>query len=229
MEDKNACRKGIIRNYQLGIVNSKVLMDKIDLTVNDISAVILAGGAGTRFGSRNKLQSLIGGKRIIDRVTDTLSTVFDEIIIVTNNPEEFIDNKSFQVTVDQFRGAGPLGGIHAAMMVSARKALFVFAGDMPYLVGSLIREQISFAKAHGSDAVIPEINGGIEPLHGIYMNRLAGKIENQLSAGKDLSLRGFLSTINVVLFRPENSDRVLKAFVNINWPGDADKYRQYRQ
>lgn len=194
------------------------------ITSADLSAVILAGGAGMRFGGKNKLQALIGDERIIDRVIETLTPVFDEIIIVTNSPEEYANLNHCQVTMDQFKGVGPLGGIHAAMMLSVRKGLFVFAGDMPYLDGKLIREQISFAGKNESDAVIPEVKGDIEPLHGIYMNHLAGKIESRLSSGTDLSVRGFLKTIDVAFFRPEISDKVLRAFININYPGDADKH-----
>jgi molybdopterin-guanine dinucleotide biosynthesis protein A len=196
------------------------------LTVDDYSAVILAGGSGTRFGDKNKLLSLVGGERIIDRVVNTLTPIFKEIIIVTNSPQEYTDLKRCHLTKDHFKGAGPLGGIHAAMMFSTRKALFVFAGDMPYLDEDLIIEQMRFAENNISDAVIPEINSEIEPLHGIYSTHLAGKIETQLSNGKDLSIRGFLKTINVARFRPTVSDRVLKAFSNINYPGDAGLHNQ---
>jgi molybdopterin-guanine dinucleotide biosynthesis protein A len=197
---------------------------KKNLTVSDYSAVILAGGASSRFGGKNKLQTVIGGERIIDRVINTLTPVFDEIIIVTNSPEEHSDLKGCRVTMDHIKGAGPLGGIHAAMMLSVRKALFVFAGDMPYLDRNLIREQINFAKSNSSDAVIPEINGGIEPLHGIFLTHLAGKIESRLSSGKDLSIRGFLKTIKVAFFKPDVTASVLKAFSNINRPGDVGKF-----
>ncbi len=203
--------------------------DKNKITYADLSAVILAGGAAKRFGGKNKLQTIIGGERIIDRVIVTLAPVFNEIIIVTNTPEEYNHLKGCQVTEDQFKGAGPLGGIHAAMMLSVRKGLFVFAGDMPYLDGDIIRDQISFAGNNSSDAIIPEVKEYIEPLHGIYMNHLAGSIERRLSSGADLSIRGFLKTINVMYFRPEISDKVLRAFININYPADADNHNQSAQ
>lgn len=194
------------------------------LTTGDISAVILAGGASTRYGGGIKAKSLIGSAKIIDLALNTIRNIFDEIIIVTNLPEEFAEYGQYTITGDHFKGAGPLGGIHAAMKVSSRKALFVFAGDMPFLNSKLILDQIAYAVDHGADAVIPEVNGKIEPLHGIYMNHLIMRLENFLSSWKDLALRSFLNTINISFYRPGISDEVLKAFVNINRPEDAEKY-----
>ncbi|MGD0582509.1 MAG: molybdenum cofactor guanylyltransferase [Bacteroidales bacterium] len=198
--------------------------DTKGLTIREISAVLLAGGASTRYGGRIKAKSLIGGEKIIDRALRLIKNVFDEIIIVTNTPEEFTEYYGLILTTDHFRGAGPLGGIHAAMKVSSRKAVFVFAGDMPFLNSKLILDQITYAGDNHADAIIPEVNGKVEPLHGIYMNYLITDLESHLSSGKDKALRSFLQTINVTFYRPDISDEVIKAFVNINSPGDARKY-----
>ena len=39
---------------------------------------------------------------------------------------------------DEILGAGPLGGIHAAMKASSNDSIFVFAGDMPFLDKDII-------------------------------------------------------------------------------------------
>jgi molybdopterin-guanine dinucleotide biosynthesis protein A len=196
-----------------------------ELTGKNISAAIIAGGAGSRTGGKLKAKLLINGEAIISRTIKTLREVFKEIIIVTNAPEEFTEFRECLITADQFTGAGPLGGIHAAMKVSSGQSLFVFAGDMPFLKSTLILNQISYAGKIQADAVIPELRGEIEPLHGIYMTHLVEKLEYYISSGEDLALRSFLSTIKVAYYKPEISDEVLKAFVNINTPEDADKYK----
>ena len=56
---------------------------------NKISGVILAGGSNKRFGGITKANVVIGGECIISRIISTISGLFDEIIIVTNKPEEF--------------------------------------------------------------------------------------------------------------------------------------------
>jgi molybdopterin-guanine dinucleotide biosynthesis protein A len=113
----------------------------------NISGAILAGGDNKRFGGKIKANETIGGGKIIDRIVKTLSQVFDEIILVTNSPLEFNQWRSLKIIGDQYKGVGPLGGIHAAMKASQADAVFIFAGDMPFLCKDLIIKQIELFKA----------------------------------------------------------------------------------
>jgi len=102
--------------------------------VKNITGIILAGGANTRFEGITKSNVVIGGRTIIARMIDTLKEIFDDIIIVTNKRGEFSDYNNFKITGDQFLKKGPLGGIHAALKASAGEAVFIFAGDMPFWI-----------------------------------------------------------------------------------------------
>ena len=53
-----------------------------------VSAVILAGGNSRRMG-KNKALLELGSETMIERVVNSLRSIFNEIIIVTNNPEEY--------------------------------------------------------------------------------------------------------------------------------------------
>ncbi|PYQ85779.1 MAG: molybdenum cofactor guanylyltransferase, partial [Acidobacteria bacterium] len=59
------------------------------------SAAILAGGAATRFGGRDKSALTIGGRTILERQIEVLSLVADEVLVVRE---------------DLVPGCGPLGG-----------------------------------------------------------------------------------------------------------------------
>jgi molybdopterin-guanine dinucleotide biosynthesis protein A len=83
--------------------------------VHSISGIILAGGANRRFNGMTKSNIIIDGKTIISRITDTIRDIFDEIIIVTNTPEEFKEYNKYKIVSDQFLKVGPIGGIHAAL------------------------------------------------------------------------------------------------------------------
>ena len=55
---------------------------------NDITGIILAGGKSTRMG-QNKSLLKIGEYTIIERVVNLLKPLFPELILITNNPEEY--------------------------------------------------------------------------------------------------------------------------------------------
>ncbi len=193
--------------------------------VNNISGVILAGGTNSRFGGKIKTKQVVEGSRIIDRILKVLSGIFDEIILVTNTPEEFDDFQGI-ITSDSFQNMGPLGGIHAAMLKSTKEALFVVAGDMPFLNRALILSEIESFERSGADMIIPVVKNNIEPLHGIYRNDLVEKLGEWLASDNNPEVRKFIETANAAFFpviRSESSD---KAFTNINSPGDIDQFSE---
>ena len=123
----------------------------------NISGVILAGGENRRFNGLPKSKIVIDGKTIIARILDTINEIFDEIIIVTNSPEEYKEYSNCKIVSDHFLKAGPLGGIHAALKGTSNEAIFVFAGDMPLLDKKLIISQINyFNERHIADAPVEQ-------------------------------------------------------------------------
>ena len=195
------------------------LTEKYLMTQN-LTGVILAGGASTRFNGRIKAKIVIDGKTIISRILDTFGDIFDDLIIVTNNPEEFIEYNHCKIIGDFFMNKGPLGGIHAAMKISDRDALFVVAGDMPLLDKKIISLQTEFYKNNKCDIVIPQINNNIEPLHGIYNRSLVGTLEAYLQHSDNFAIREFLKMADVRYLNIEDSVGARNAFTNINSPDD---------
>lgn len=188
--------------------------------INSISGVILAGGANKRFNSTTKSNIVINGKTIISRIVDTISDIFDEIIIVTNTPEEFKEYSNYKIVGDHFLKIGPLGGIHAALKESSKEALFVFAGDMPLLDKKYIIRQIDFYNSNICDILIPRINQFIEPLHAIYNITLIEKLEEYLTSDTNYAVRDFFKFVNVLYMQLEESEETKNAFININSPSD---------
>ena len=190
-------------------------------TADSISGVILAGGSGSRFGGENKTNIVINGEKIINRIINTLTLIFDEIIIVTNRPGEIVQPSGIKICSDHFMNVGPLGGIHAAMKASSKEAVFIFAGDMPYLNKELIMKQIDFFYSNNAEAVLPMVKNYLEPLHGIYRNVLSARLEEHLISGKEYAVRDFLKNVDVRYLKLKGSKDVLKSFTNINTPGEV--------
>jgi molybdopterin-guanine dinucleotide biosynthesis protein A len=192
-----------------------------------ISGVILAGGVNKRFSGLTKSNIVIDGKKIITRITDTLKDIFNEIIIVTNNPDEFKEFSNYRIIPDQYLNVGPLGGIHAALKSSSNETVFIFAGDMPLLDKEIIIRQIEYYKTHKCDILIPRINSNIEPLHAIYNISVISVLEKYLSMNHDYAVREFFKNVNVGIMEMDDSDDISKAFTNINTPDDISIFSNF--
>ena len=195
--------------------------------VRNISGVILAGGSNTRFNGEIKSKLVIGGIPMIERIIDTINNIFDEIIIVTNTPEEFSEYIKYKITGDHYLKTGPLGGIHAALKASEKEAVFVFAGDMPLLDKKLIKKQTDIYNSGTYEILVPRINGNIEPLHSIYNNSLRKTLEEYLESTMDFAVRDFFSLVNINYMDLDESQETEKAFFNINQPSDVLVVNQF--
>ncbi|MBI4739917.1 molybdenum cofactor guanylyltransferase, partial [Candidatus Woesearchaeota archaeon] len=99
-----------------------------------ISAAILAGGKNSRMSGENKAFIRIGQRPIIEVVIKILEGIFEEIILVTNSPEEYkAYEKRATVCRDIVKNTGPLGGIYSALSTAKEEAVFFVACDMPFL------------------------------------------------------------------------------------------------
>jgi molybdopterin-guanine dinucleotide biosynthesis protein A len=192
--------------------------------IKDITGVILAGGASKRFKGAVKSRIEIGGKPIIERITDTFDGIFDEIIIVTNSPEEYADYSGCKITGDIFLNKGPLGGIHAAMAASENEVFFVVAGDMPFLERELIIRQIDYFSGQTCDILIPLVGSYIEPLHGIYRKSILSRLTEYLAGDNNYALREFFKKAEMLYFKVDDSET--RSFTNINYPSDIDKVKR---
>lgn len=192
-------------------------MDKRQ-TGQSCCAVILAGGRNTRMQGRNKAFLTINGRTILERLIDTLSAVFQEILLVTRQPELYT---AYPVTVveDIFKARSSLTGIHAGLAHAETRYAFVVPCDAPLLKQDLVMLLLSELEP-GVDAVVPMIQGYYEPLSAIYSTRCIGPIETQLNRS-DFKITRFYQEIRLKTVeegRLRTVDPELHSFLNINTP-----------
>jgi len=196
---------------------------------NKVSAVILAGGANKRFNGKTKANIQISGVRIIARTIKVLHELFDDIIIVTNTPEEFKGYKHYTLVPDEIKKVGPLGGIHAAMKVAKNDAIFVFASDMPCISSEIVKKHIEFYNKRKCDAAIPRIKDFKEPLHAIYNKRILDNLNIFLKGANKYSIENFIKDLNVRYHNLEDLEEYHKAFMNINTPEELSCMELYSE
>ncbi len=183
---------------------------------------MLAGGRATRFGGINKALIEIDGIPIISRTAALLRPLFSEIIIA-GWPEGSPLPPGFRAVADNFPGLGPLGGIEAAMKVSASPYLFVFGGDMPWLSQDLIRTQAEDFLRDRAEILAARIGQFAEPLHSIYSRSLHKQLENYLESGGSPAVIDFYKLVQIRYYDLPGTVQTLRAFTNINNPGDISR------
>jgi molybdopterin-guanine dinucleotide biosynthesis protein A len=192
-----------------------------------VTAAILAGGSSTRMKS-NKALLPFEGERFIERIYRQLSAIFRETMLVTNNPELYRSLPCRKVP-DIYPGMGALAGIHGALRQSKTSYIFVVACDMPHLNQAVIRHLVS--RISGQDVIMPESDGGLEPLHAVYGKEAVPIIEDALSKGKRKIVDCCRRLRTTVISREEvgSLDPEFLSFRNINTPEEYFRFREEMQ
>jgi FdhD protein len=188
-----------------------------------ISGVILAGGESQRMG-RDKSLLPIQGARFIDHIYARLSSLFDEVIIVTNSPELYQDLPCRKVP-DIYLEQGALAGIHAGLSQVQQPRAFVVGCDMPFVSAKIVSKIC--AHAERGDLILPHSSHGHEPLHALYDKSCLSAIEEVLKAGHKRIMK-FFSQVRIVKIPSVELlpiDPQEKSFYNINTPDDYFRLR----
>lgn len=196
------------------------------MQANAFTGVILAGGLNTRFDGRAKAFIEIGGRTILDRLMALYREIFDEIIIVTNDPMQYTRWDALIVT-DVLSRRSALTGIHSGLFHARTEFAFLAACDIPFLKPEVIRLVLDAVTA-SVDVVMPETDGGFEPLCAAYATRLAPAIAGHVARG-ELKIRRALRKRRIRTVsekRLRTADPALMSFFNVNTPQDLARAEQ---
>ncbi len=189
-----------------------------------VTGVIQAGGKSTRMGGQPKALIELGGKRIIERIVELLSSVLPDLLIVTNTPELYAF-LGLPMVPDVFPDHGSLGGIYSGLR-AARGHAFTVACDMPFLHPDVIRLVVSHAGT--ADVVIPKVGGQHETLHALYAKACLPHMEALLAA-KRFKIVGFFEKVRVYEISEAEVARYRDpgvCFMNVNSPEELARARE---
>jgi molybdopterin-guanine dinucleotide biosynthesis protein A len=187
----------------------------VDSKIKKTNGYILAGGKSSRMGADKGLL-LIEGKAMIEYVIEQMQPVFDNLVIVSNNPE--YEKFGLKVIPDLIKDIGPAGGIYTALNHSDSQMNFMVSCDMPLVTAAAI--EFIVANANESQIVLLENQGKLEPLFGVYSKDCEEKwlqlIQQEKVKLQDMVLHFKLKTIPV-----ENNEIFAATFFkNINTKAD---------
>ena len=185
---------------------------------NNILAVVLAGGKSKRFG-RDKSQVKLGDKILIDYILSEIIDIYNDILIVANEPIKFLDSNKISLTSDIKKNLGPLGGVLSAMKWAKDnkknyKWISTFPIDTPFFKKkhlSKFYEEIDLEK---SNLFFMKSKNTRHNIFGLWSLELYEKLELALNKG-DRKVEIWANEIGVktIDFEHENNK---DPFFNIN-------------
>lgn len=187
------------------------------------SGVILAGGRSTRM-KYNKAFAEVAGKPVIKIIINKFERIFDEILIITNDPEEYKQLK-LPIFSDVYPRMGPVAGIHAALNYASHEKVFILGCDMPFISTNLINYMLDKLDDH--DTVIPEIDGFLQPTSAVYNKKCIPVFTHCLENNLLKLILIFKELDNIKLSGSELSrfGNVKEIFLNVNEPEALNKAR----
>jgi molybdopterin-guanine dinucleotide biosynthesis protein A len=180
------------------------------------TGIILAGGLNKRMDGQNKALLSVGDQSIIGRQIKLFQGLFNQVILVTNNPLEFV---SWEVTMvsDLLGIRSSLTGIHAGLFYTRSSHAFISACDMPFMKTEMIEVLLQELEPQW-DVIVPVTREGYQPFCALYSKRCLKPIEEQLTQ-KEMKISNFFSKIKIKKIPEETLRRVdpeLISFFNIN-------------
>jgi len=192
----------------------------------DVSVVILAGGQSSRLGTDKSLLEL-EGKSLLARTVHKLAVIGDDIVVVTNKPENY-EHLALAVRFvpDEQPAAGALMGVYSGLRAAVHGSALAVACDMPFLNVELLRFMLLRSASY--DVVVPRLGEYLEPLHAIYSRRCLPFMEALLLEGR----KRFTAFFDDVKVRYVEADEISRfdplglSFVNVNSPADWQRAQE---
>lgn len=185
---------------------------------SSISLVIQAGGKSSRMGESKVLMPFLGVP-LIQRVFERTNEIAQEVLIVSNDPEEleFMDVK---LVSDSIPGKGAIGGLFTAMDKASSELVAVVACDLPFVSAAILKEGARLLDLTGADVAIPRVNGDFyEPLHAVYRRQTCKTAILQAIQADQRRLISWFASVQVLEMDEElckQLDPDGLAFFNIN-------------
>lgn len=215
---------------EMGRVNRIIFLSQYNYILMGLTVVIQAGGESQRMGENKALLSFLGIP-LIQRVVERVRPLAAELMITTNQPEQF-EFLKLPMVADKYSGRGALVGLHTALTAASHPYVAVVACDMPFVSTDLLTYQLDCLIKEDVDLVIPLTDQGHEPFHAVYRRATClPAVTNALDTG----LKRMISWYPQVKVRELDMDELQRfnptgrVFLNVNTPEEFLKAVQIAQ
>lgn len=185
--------------------------------------IVLCGGDSTRMGA-SKAMLPFGPETMVGRVLRVVSSVVSPVVLAAAQKQQLPSlPHGVIVARDHSHGHGPLEGLRAAWrrMPAGTDIAFVTGCDVPLLNPQFIARMVDLLA--GYEIAVPEIDGFIHPLAGVYRRETLGRLE-ALLARRELRMIRFLELARTRRVQPDEIADIDPHFLSLRSLNTRDAY-----
>ena len=197
------------------------------MDLNNILGVVLAGGKSQRFG-QDKSQVKLQDKILINYILGEIIDVFQETLIIANDPIDYMQSDKISITKDFKSNLGPLGGVLSGMKWIKEnnknyKWISTFPSDTPFFSKKELNYFYEKIKENNSKLFFIKNKDTRHNIFGLWSLDLIDQLEKDLLKGQrkveDWADSIGVSTVNIEYKKPD-------PFFNINTKEDLKKAKE---
>ena len=197
------------------------------MDLNNILAVVLAGGKSQRFG-QDKSQVKLKDKILINYILGEIIDVFQETLIIANDQIDYMQSDKISITKDFKSNLGPLGGVLSGMKWIKEnnknyKWISTFPSDTPFFSKKELNYFYEKIKENNSKLFFIKNKDTRHNIFGLWSLDLIDQLEKDLLKGQrkveDWADSIGVSTVNIEYKKPD-------PFFNINTKEDLKRAKE---
>jgi len=187
------------------------------------TAIILAGGQGSRLENRDKGLLNWHGKRLIEYVIEEVRAQVDEIILSCNRNLAAYRKLGYPVIPDRPSGfRGPLTGLASTLPFVTNPHILLLACDCPLLPSDLVSRLESQLLVNNADIAFVDDGTRQHYLCALMNASVNDSLREYLDHGPDSSVKGWYRTLHSI---PVDFSDLADHFLNINTIKDLNSNR----
>lgn len=187
---------------------------------NDVTALILAGGEGRRFGGADKGLITVGGRPLVSHVSDALQGQVKTLMISANRNLSTYQALGYEVVTDEIPGLiGPLAGFVSGLRQVKTPYLVTVPCDAPRVAPDLVERLLHALIDSNSNIAVAHDGSRLQAVHTLIDVRVLPHLQAFLEAG-NRKVQDWIRTCSNV--EVDFSDAA-EYFRNVNTPADYQR------